>query len=182
MKAFFLSRQLREKLLLILFIGIGAFIWLGRVTEQGRAWWDEFSRTGVERDVQLQWLGQADAVADRQKRAIANLDPAKSFNGVRLQAQVSTLARNAGMTGVDVSSVRSSQGAQLAVHSVTLTLRNIEMAALVTFYRELGRHSPYISIEKCRIEAGRSNPSQITATFELSSVELNAGADTVAAN
>jgi hypothetical protein len=172
MKAFFMGRLLREKFLLIVFIGIGAFIWLGRVTEQGRAWWAELRSTAVERDVQVRWLGQRDIVAARQRAAIANLDSAKTYDGVRLQAEISTMARAAGLVSADVAPAKSSSSAQLAVHTVTVVLRNVELAGLVKFYRVLGQHSPYISIEKCRIDASRSNANQITATFDLSSVEV----------
>lgn len=172
MKNFFLTRQFREKLILILFVGIGAFIWLSRVNAKSQVFLGEVRQTGVDRDIQLRWLAQHTSVDERQRKAIADLDPARSFDGIGLQAEISTIARAAGLNTPDIGAPTIKRTTHLAVHSVTVVLRNVEMAGLVTFYRELSKRWPHISIDKCRIDANRGNAAVVNATFDLQSVEV----------
>lgn len=172
MKNFFLTRQLREKLLLLGFVAVAAFIWLDDVSGRVAVVWREWRRTEVDADVQKRWLAQAKPVDERQRTAIANLDPKKSYDGVRLQSEISTMARGAGLNSAEVSPPKTTRSNQLAVHAVVVTLRNVELAGLVAFYRELGRRHPYIGIDKARLDAGRTNPNLVTAVFDLSAVEV----------
>jgi hypothetical protein len=174
MKALFLSRPAREKILLVLLVLTALVIWAGHLLGKYAAWSDAMSKAGNEAQIQKAWLAQAPAIEARQQKAVANLDAAHTYDGVRLQAEVSTMAANAGLGNATVSPARTTGTQQLSIHTVGVQLRNIGMDGLVTFYRDISGRSPYIGLDRCRIEASRSSPKQLTVSLELSAVQAAA--------
>jgi len=172
MKAYFLSRLLREKILLLAFALIGATIWLSGVGErigaQGRA----IKTTSTDLDVQQRWLLQRERIEREATLAIKNLDPAKTFDSVRLQSELNALARSAGLSNYDVSDSRTVRTSQFAVHSVQFSVRNTDIGGLIRFYQALGQRAPYLGLEQFALAANRSNPAQLTASWRVTSVEI----------
>jgi hypothetical protein len=91
---------------------------------------------------------------------------------VRLQGELNTLARTAGLTNYDVSDSRTVRTSQFAVHSVQFSARNVELGSLITFYRALSQRAPYLGLEQFALASNRANPSQLTASWRVTSVEI----------
>ena len=172
MKAFFLSRILREKILLLAFAILGVAIWFSSVSDRVGARWREIRRTTTDLDVQQRWLVQSERISREANVAIEHLDPSRTFDNVRLQSELNTLARGANLANYDVSDSRTERTSQFAVQSVQFSVRNTDIGALVAFYTELSKHAPYIGIEQFTLESNRSNPAQLNASWRVTSVEI----------
>jgi len=172
MKAFFLSRLLREKILLVVFTLLGAAIWLSGVGERVAAQVRAIRVTSTDLDVQQRWLLQRDRIEKEATLAVEHLDPSRSFDSVRLQGELNTLARSAGLSNYDVSDSRTVRSSQFAVHSVQFSARNADLAALVTFYQSLAQRAPFLGLEQFSLASNRSNPSQLSASWRVTSVEI----------
>ena len=72
-KAFFLSRLLREKILMLAFVLIGAAIWLSSVSDRVGVRWRAIRQTSTDLDVQQRWLVQRARIEKEAQLAIAHL-------------------------------------------------------------------------------------------------------------
>jgi hypothetical protein len=172
MKAFFLSRLLREKILLVVFTLLGAAIWLSGVGERVASQVRAIRVTSTDLDVQQRWLLQRERIEKEAALAVEHLDPSRSFDSVRLQGELNTLARSAGLSNYDVSDSRTVRSSQFAVHSVQFSARNSDLGALITFYQSLAQRAPYLGLEQFSLASNRSNPSQLSASWRVTSVEI----------
>ncbi|HZP59739.1 MAG TPA: hypothetical protein VFB27_05395 [Opitutaceae bacterium] len=169
-KAYFLNLALREKVLLVAFILLIAFWWLsnfgGRAVRFGR----DFHATSDDLKIQRAWLAKRESVEADAKRAIAQLDPSRTLDSTRLQSEINTLAN--GLPNTQIDPRPSERTDQFAIHSVQFSVRRVDFVSLERFYLELSKRAPYISIEQCSISADRATPAQLTATMQISSVEI----------
>ena len=172
MKAFFLSRLLREKILLLAFTLLGAAIWLSGVGERVGTQVRALRMTSTDLDVQQRWLLQRERIEKEAGLAIEHLDPSRSFDSVRLQGELNTLARAAGLANYDVSDSRTVRSSQFAVHSVQFSARNADIGALIKFYQALAQRAPYLGLEQFALASNRANPAQLTASWRVTSVEI----------
>lgn len=174
MKAFFLSRLFREKVLLLAFVATGAIIWLSSVSGRLKLWSDDHRRTTAELNEQQMWIDQRERIEGEAMAAIQNLDPARSFNSLRLSAELGNLAAAAGVGANTTSEVQPTvRTEQFAVNSVRLRMTRVEWPALKSFYLELSKRAPYITIEQLRIDADRDNPGNShTAQLLVAAVEI----------
>lgn len=173
MKAFFLSRVLREKVLLVLLIGAVAVVWLSSVSGRLSAWRAEHRRTTFELNEQTLWLSQRESIEEEALAAIRNLDPTRSFNGVRLSAELSNLAAAAGLGSNTTSEVLTPERtAEFAVNAVRLRITRADWDALKRFYLELSKRAPYITVDQLSITADRNAPAQLTANLRVVAVEV----------
>ncbi|MDE3083631.1 MAG: hypothetical protein KGJ37_00235 [Verrucomicrobiota bacterium] len=170
LKLFFLNRLMREKVLLLGFALLAAATWFssaaGRLVRFGRG----FSETSKLMSAQKKLLADRTKIEAKAQRAAAQLDPSRTLDSARLQGELNTLA--AGLPNVTIDARPSQQTDQFAVNSVQFSVRKVSWEALLRFYVELSKHSPYISIEQCSVVADRANPAQLDATMQIFSVEI----------
>lgn len=171
MKRFFFTRSLREKTLLVTFIALVAIVWLISATGRTRARIAEWRSLRTAGEEQKLWLGNRADIEARAAKATAQLDPAKTLNGTRLVAEMSTLAAQSGLTA-EVSGQRSERTTQFAFHSAQVSFRRAEMGALVKFYETLSHRSPYVGLEQVSLAADRAAPGTVNATFRVTAAEL----------
>jgi hypothetical protein len=173
MRAWFMGRIAREKALLLVFVGAIAVVWASSVWERGDAIWMRSKQTSTDLKVQERWLLKKDEIEARARGAIEDLDSSRTFNSVRLSAELSTLARDANIASSLRSETQSIQRtAQFSVHSVRLTLNKVAWANLLQFYEAISQRAPYISIEKFSLSSARSDSDELNASLLVSSVEI----------
>jgi hypothetical protein len=172
MKAFFLSRLLREKLLLLGLAAIAAAMWLSSLSTRGSAFVREFRATTTELSMQQLVLDNKTRIEAESKAVIAHLDPAKTLNSLRLQTELDAIAHGIGVTNTSADDPHTTQTAQFAVNTIQFTIRNAKYENLIKFYNELSKRAPYIGIEQFSLVANRANPDQVNASFKVSSVEI----------
>lgn len=172
MKTFFLSRALREKVLMLLFAALALMIWVSRGLNRGQNLWDDVRDVRTDLATQRLWLKNAPAIAAKAAAATRSLDPARTLSATKLLGELSELAVQAGLKAEISGGQRTERTDQFAFHTVQLNFRKADLGALVNFYRELSKRSPYIGIETFSLEADRTSPGQVNAGFRLVSAEL----------
>src|SRR5438128_911821 len=97
LRALFLARLLREKLLLVAFTALGALWWLSAFSTRANAFNLQQRRTTAALKEQQQWLDHRKEIEVSAEKAAATLDPSKTLDGSRLLAAVNSLARDASL-------------------------------------------------------------------------------------
>jgi len=173
LRAFFLSRALREKLLLVAFIAIGVLWWASAFSTRMGRFWREQRLTTAGLAEQTQWLNNRNLIEETAKKTASRLDSTKTLNGNQLVTTVSQLANEAGLKNTQTSgSMVSKTEGQFAVHSQEFVIRNVEWPDLKKFYEALQRQSPYIAMERFTLLGPPSNSPQHILTLKVTSVEI----------
>jgi hypothetical protein len=171
LKAFFLGRLLREKLMLVVFVALGAAMWLASFSSRAARTWTEVRATRTELATQAQWLDSREAIEAGAVEAVKNLDPAQTLDDTRLVGELSALAREHNLRFTN-DTPQTERSAQFAVHTVQVTLPRADWVVLQNFYYALSRRSPYIGITHFNLSADRANPALLNAALRVSSVEI----------
>lgn len=171
MKHYFFTRTLREKLLLLTFVGIGSVVWLwaglGRTVATVQEW-RSLAAAGAEQQL---WLTNRADIEAKAAAATAQLDPARTLNGTRLVGEMNALAGAAGLSP-EVSGQRTERTTQFAFHTAQVTFRRADFGALLKFYEELSQRSPYVGLEQVSLAVDRGAPGSLNATFRVVAAEL----------
>jgi hypothetical protein len=169
MKAYFLARQFREKLLLLGLILITAATWLSSASNRTARFWREFRATSVLLDGQRDLLAQRGRIEAEAKAAIEHLEPSKTFDGLRLQAEIAAIAARTGVTNYVADNVQTERISQFSMNSMQLQIRDSDWSKLRDFYIELSKQAPYIGIEQFRLSVTNFKHS---VSMKVSSVEI----------
>ena len=174
MKAFFLSRALREKILMVALIVGAAAMWLSAAGKRAGAFWREASATSADLKDQEMVLGQREAIEQRSLAAIGQLDPSRTFDQARLQSEINTIVNAAGLgSKASISTAPSDKAGQFSVHSVQVRIVNADFKSLTDFYRELQKRSPYIGIVSFDLAStSAANGHVLTQVMKISSMQF----------
>lgn len=168
---YFLTRALREKLLLMAFLAIGVLWWLSAFGRHAGAFLREARTTTARLATQALWIRNQPAIEAAAKKTAERLDPAKTLNGNQLVTTVDQLAKEAGLrNGVGLTPTTQKSG-QFAVHTAEYNITNAGWDQLRAFYDALQKRSPYISIERFILSSG-TNPAVLTLNLKIVSVEI----------
>ena len=173
MKTFFLSRQSREKILLLGLVLMAALWWLTGALGRGAAFMSDFQNTTRTLERQQMMINARETIQARATAAIQQLDPARTFDTVRLQAELDTMATAAGITNKTIGDARTDKTSQFSVNSAQITIRNADYASVVKFYEKLKECAPYINLDQLTMyPTNLANPAQLTVMLKVSSVEI----------
>lgn len=170
-KAFFLSRLLREKVLLTAFAALGALMWLSNFTGRAKKAYDTAHKTTLDLKTQQLYLDKKSDIEAAALKAVKDLDPSRTFDDTRLVGELSGLARDNNLKFSN-DTPRTEQSGQFAVHTVQFNLPKADWEALKKFYSQLSERSPYIGIDQFSLAADLGNPAQLNASLRVSSVEI----------
>jgi hypothetical protein len=172
-RAYFLSRALREKLLLVAFVAIAALWWASSFSSRASAFWQQQRTTTLRLKEQSEWIKNQTTIEETAKKTASRLDPTKTLNRNQLVTTVTQLATDAGVKTIQTSGsgVTKTSG-QFAVHSQEFVVRNVEWDSLSKFYEAIQRRSPYVSLERFTLNAAPNNPAQLTLSLKVTSVEI----------
>jgi hypothetical protein len=174
LRAGFLGRALREKLLLLAFIAIG-LLWWGSAFAQRASEFNREQRTTTSRlNEQEMWIKNREFIEENAQQTAARLDPTRTLNANQLAAAIAQLANEAGL-GANASSggLNTQIIGQFAMHSLIYTIRNVDWEkSLRTFYVGLQQRAPYIAIEQFAVVAAPNNPAQLTVQMRVVSFEI----------
>jgi hypothetical protein len=172
-RAYFLSRLLREKLLLLGFILIGALWWLSAFGGRAAGFLKERRATVVTLSEQQQWLNNRVAIEAAAQKAASRLDSGKTLDQTRLVNAVNQAAYDAGLRNNYASTSSASEtNGQFTVHSVEYQVTNADYPTLARFYLNLHQRAPYIGIERFALASNRGDVSKLTLNLRISSVEI----------
>jgi hypothetical protein len=173
LRAFFLGRLLREKLLLVAFAAIGLLWWASAFSTRAGRFTQERRRTTAALAEQQQWLDHRLVIEAAAQKAAAQLKPELTLDGTRLLADVSSIAREAGLRNVSGGSLTTKQSnGQFSIHTLDYTVNRSDWNLLRKFYESLQKRTPYIGIEHFQLTADGVNPAQLSLSLRVSSVEI----------
>src|SRR5690606_9922770 len=120
----------------------------------------DFRSARQEMAAQELWLDRQADIELRAGEAVKNLDPARTFDPTRLNSTLTTMASQAGLTPT-IDPARTERTAQFAYHTVRLSFRRASLPALLSFYDELVKQTPYMNLESATLQVDRAAPAQL---------------------
>lgn len=171
LRAFFLGRLFREKLLLVAIALLVAVTMLSAFSRRAAAFWRTERATTLTLAEQQQWLQNRAAIEAGAQQAVKNLDPARTLDDTRLVGELNALARSQGLRFTN-DTPQTERSGQFAVHTVQFNLQKCDWESLKRFYLALTQRSPYVGIEQFSLQADRASPAQLNASLRVSSVEI----------
>ncbi len=174
MKGFFLSRHFREKVLLTAFVALAAAIWLTSAGRRTRVFWADWRGNAAVLASQRGSLGDRASVEASAAKAVAHLDPARTFSSPRLLGELSSIADRVGVRSNTSSEILGTERAsQFSMNTVQFAIRNAELPAVLAFCEELDKRSPYIGLEQFSLAVNPANPAFLNVMLRVSSVEMS---------
>jgi hypothetical protein len=174
LRAFFLARLLREKVLLTGFVVMVAAVWLSSIAGRAGRFVREVRATTAGLNEQQLWLSNRKSIEAQAQASASRLDAVKTLDATRLLAEVSAIASEAGLNkGTTTGEPKDVSSGQLSVHTLQFNVTKVDWATLKQFYLELSKRSPYIGIEQYSMQVDRANPALLNANFQISSVEIS---------
>lgn len=170
MKNIFDSKLLRERVLLLVFLGIGVFWWGSALAGRFRQTRQDWRTVAQDREVQQMWLGRGSSVSERTVQVARLLDPARTLNAAQAYAEVGRIA-----TGLplEMGAQRTDRTENFSLHSLQVTFRRTDLTSLLRFYEGITARAPYLGIDQCTISVDRTTPGQLNAVFRIYSVEAH---------
>jgi hypothetical protein len=172
LRAYFLSRLLREQLLLAGIAVVAAAIWISSLSGRAGRFIHAVRQTSFTLTEQARWLAERKTIEASAETAAGRLDPARTLDTTRLLAEVSAMASEAGLKSSTSSEGKPVSNGQFAVHTLQFSVSKADWGSLKQFYLALSKRSPYIGIEQCTLQVDRANQAMLSANFQISSVEI----------
>jgi hypothetical protein len=175
LRAFFLSRPLREKALMAGFAVMAAAVWLSSVTERSSRFIRAVRSTTGSLSEQRRWLSNRATIEAQAQAAAGRLDAVRTLDATRLLAEVSAISLEAGLKSTTSGEQKDASSGNFIVHTLQFNITKVDWATLKQFYLALSKRSPYIGIEQFSMQVDRANPTLLNASFQISSVEISRG-------
>jgi hypothetical protein len=173
LRAFFMRRHLREKILLTAWFVVVAAIWLTSFFGRTAHFYRSVGQTSFVLKDQSHWLSNRAGIEAQAQAAAGKLDAIRTLDGTRLLAEVTAIANDSGLKSTSSADSKDSPIGQFSVHTLQFNVTKADWATLKQFYLSLSKRSPYIGIEQCVLQVDRANPSLLSANFQISSVEIS---------
>jgi hypothetical protein len=173
-RSYFLSRLLREKLLLLSFILVGTVWWLSSFGTRAARFRRAQHATTTELADQQRWLDNRLAIEATAKKAASTLRPEETLDRIRLQNYVNRAASEAGLPpNYGTTPAGADTTGQFTVHSIQFSVQGADYETLEKFYLKLNQKAPYLGIETFALTApNRNDASKLSLNLRISSVEV----------
>lgn len=171
MRHLFLSRAPRERILILLGLAVGAFLWGGAALGRANAALAAKRAADAEAEVHALWLGREAEIHREAEKVTAGLDAGKGYDAARLVAEAMALAKEAGLS-VNTDPPKTQRSGAFAVHSVQLTCRKADLPSLIAFYESLRPRAPYLALGPTSIQLERGGGGSVSARLQVTAVEL----------
>jgi len=172
LRASFLSRALREKLLVVAFLAIGVAWWGSAEVTRINRFWREQRTTTRNLAEQTLWIKNKAVIEETAQKTAGRFDQARTLNANQLQATIAQLLNEAGLKNNSSSPLPETRTDQFAVHEVEFRINNIEWGALTKFYESLQKYAPYIGVEKFILSSMPNNEAVLVLSLKVVSVEI----------
>ena len=171
MRSWFNSRNRREQVLVTLFAVLAALIWLSSASGRLRAHLAGWRSTKTELAAQQLWLDRQKEIEAQSVAAVRNLEPARTFDATKLVATVTSLASGASLQPA-IDSPVTQRTPQFALHTIKVTFRRANLPALLNFYDELNKQTPYLSLESMALQTDRGAAGALNVTLQISATQI----------
>jgi hypothetical protein len=174
LRAFYLARFFREKMLLAGFAVLAAAIWLSSIAGRTNRFVREVRVTTSSLNEQALWISNKAKIEAQAQAAAAQLDAARTLDATRLLAEVAAIADEAGIKNPTSGESQDQSNGQFSVHTLRINVQRADWDSIKNFYVGLQKRSPYIGIEQFSLQVDRANPALLSASLRISSVEISA--------
>lgn len=168
----FLTRLLREKLLLAALATVAVLWWFSAFATRAGAFVRDTRLTTLRLAEQAQWIGNRTRIEETARQTAGRLDPARALNGNQLVTTVAQLATDAGLRNTVSGTPATERTGQFAIHSSDFTVSQAEWEPLRKFYESLQQRSPYIAVERFALSASPAAPAKLSLNLKVVSVEI----------
>ncbi len=172
LRALFLARLLREKILLVALALVVAALWLSNWAGRASVFLVEERHTTISLADQAKWLAHRNSVEKVAQEAARAFKPEQTLDSTRLLAAIQELAASSGLHNSYTAQPEDASTGQFSVHTLQFTVNKADYEALRAFYLALEKKAPYIGVEQFSVIADKANPASLTATMKISSVEI----------
>jgi hypothetical protein len=173
LRALFLARSFRVKLLMAAIAVALAAVWLSSLGGRaGRLSRSVHATTAAMKEQDL-WLSNRAGIEASAQQAAGQLDAVRTLDGTRLLAEVSAIASEAGLTSTTSGEPKDESDGQFSIHTLQFNVTKVDWPTLKQFYLALSKRSPYIGIEEFSVQGDRANPALLNASLHISSVEIS---------
>jgi hypothetical protein len=172
-RAFFLARFVREKLLLTGFAVLAAAIWLSSLAGRTGRFLHEVRATTASLNEQALWISNKAKIEAQAQAAAGQLDAARTLDATRLLAEVGAIANDAGLKNSSSGEPQDQSNGQFSVHTLRFSVTRADWDSIKNFYLGLQKRSPYIGIEQFSLQSDRANATFLNASVRISSVEIS---------
>jgi hypothetical protein len=173
LRAFFLGRLFREKVLLTGWVVLVASVWLSNLIGRTTRFVRTVHSTTTTLSEQQHWLANRTTIEAQAESAAGKLDAVRTLDATRLLAEVSAIATDLALKNTTSGESKDSPIGQFSVHTLQFNVTKVDWATLKQFYLALSKRSPYIGIEQFSMQVDRANSSLLSANFQISSVEIS---------
>jgi hypothetical protein len=173
LRALFLARLLREKILLVALALVVAALWLSNLAGRAGVFLAEERHTTVSLADQARWLANRDAVEKVAQQSARAFKPEQTLDSTRLLAVVQNIATDAGLHNFNTAPPEDVSTAQFSVHTLQFTVNKVDYPSLFHFCMALQQKAPYIGVEQFIVMAEKMDPASLNATMKISSVEIS---------
>ncbi len=172
MRAFFFRRSWRERILLLVVLTVGVAIWLSSVSGRSGTLRERWGATGTALALQQTWLESAAENQVQLQSRLAQVQQGRSLNANQLAGQLDAVAKRQHFANYRLDPPTSERKPPVAIHTVSLTIEKVELAAFGTFVDDLRSSLPLVNIEQLVITPDRRTPAQLDVRLKLSGLEL----------
>jgi hypothetical protein len=173
LRALFLARALRVKLLLTAIAVAAAALWLSHFGGEATQFVRTARSTASVLHQQSVWLADRASIEASAQASAGRLDASRTLDATRLLAEVSAIADEAGLKNTTSGEPKDESSGQFSVHTLQFNVTKVDWDTLKQFYLALSKRSPYIGIVQFSMQGDRGNPTLLNASFNISSVEIS---------
>ena len=165
--------SLREKSLCLCFFVALLIIWSNNWLGRGLEWNIQRNLSATELATQQEWLKRDDAISAGLSDALKRVDPSKTYAASQLSGQIDGLVRQTGLSNqADIDPVRTREGEIFNDHNLQVRLSRISIAQLIELNKVLQQETPYINLQRVRIQKNRTKPEQLDVRYQINSFDL----------
>lgn len=173
LRAYFLGRALREKLMIVAILGVAVVMWATAYSSRLSRFLRAERATTAELKLQDSWIARRGEIEAATHQAASEMVPSNTLDLTELTVAIRQYAGEASInvTTQPVATTASTAG-QFSIHQVRVDVINANWNAFTTFYRKLQARAPYIAITEFSAVPTTGNPGQVRATMMVVSFEI----------
>lgn len=173
LRAGFLLRSRREKMLTTLFLGALAAIWLFFLVGQIRTFRPELATVRANRREQSNWLENKTVIQQRYDEAFRTLSSVETtVSGKDASAKVEEIARHYGYA-YRMDPAQPVRREKLTFYPINVSVSKAEFGKLAAMFREITAALPTVNLDEVTIASPDRNGASLEAKFKFVAIEIN---------
>lgn len=171
LRAYFLTRALREKLMIVAILGVAVVMWAIAYSSRASQLIRDYRATNVRLASQQKTLAQRSSIEAITQEAASQLVPANTLDAAKLYVVVSAFAQESGIT-TNISPAGGKTSGRFSVHPLVISLNNVNWDNFKDFYRRIESRAPYMAVTELSFEPAANNSGQIRGAMRVQSFEV----------